>query len=158
VSSWPIRAWAKLLAVALGVATGTAAYTFYYGQGHSYFSKRPETCVNCHIMQPQYDTWLKSSHHAVATCADCHLPHGFPFNLIAKADNGWNHSWAFTFQNFHEPITLKPRNRRILEQNCRDCHQSLVHQMLAYDAAAEAPDAVSCIHCHAGVGHTHLPR
>jgi cytochrome c nitrite reductase small subunit len=148
------------LAVLLGIAGGAGGYTFYYGKGHSYFSKSPETCINCHIMQPQYDTWLKSSHHAVATCVDCHLPHPLPQALIAKADNGWNHSWAFTFQDFHEPIELKPRNRRILEVNCRECHQALVHQMLSYDAGSVGPSAetIDCLHCHADVGHTYPPR
>jgi cytochrome c nitrite reductase small subunit len=147
-----------VLATVLGVAFGAGTYTFYYGEGHSYFSTDPETCVNCHIMQPHYDTWLQSSHRAVATCVDCHLPHEFPYDWLSKADNGWNHSWAFTFQNFHEPIQIKPRNRRILESNCRSCHAAMVHQMLTYDAAAERADTVSCLHCHADVGHTYPPR
>jgi cytochrome c nitrite reductase small subunit len=148
-----------LLAMLLGIAAGTGTFTFYYGKGFSYFSSSPQTCINCHIMQPHYDTWLKSSHHAVATCVDCHLPHHFPHNLIAEADNGWNHSWAFTFQNFHEPIEMKPRNRRILEANCLHCHESLVHQMLSYDETREeGPDSISCLHCHADVGHTYPPR
>lgn len=147
-----------LLAIVLGIASGAGTYTFYYAEGHSYFSKSPETCVNCHIMQPHYDTWLKGSHHAVATCVDCHLPHTFPHNLISKADNGWNHSWAFTFQNFHEPIEIKPRNARILENNCRTCHAGVVHQMTTYDTAAGRAKSISCLHCHANVGHTDPPR
>ena len=146
------------LAALLGIACGAGTYTFYYGEGHSYFSKSPSTCINCHIMQPHYDTWLKSSHHAVATCADCHLPHQFPWDWIAKADNGWNHSWAFTFQDFHEPIEMKPRNRRILENNCIDCHGALVHQMLSYDHATDTSQELNCLHCHADVGHTYPPR
>lgn len=142
----------------VGLAAGAGTYTFYYGEGYSYFSKSPQTCVNCHIMQPHYDTWLKSSHHAVATCVDCHLPHEFPYNLIAKADNGWNHSWAFTFQNFHEPIEMKPRNRRILLDNCLGCHAGLVHEMLSYDVPAGAEGEIDCLHCHADVGHTYPPR
>jgi hypothetical protein len=29
-------------------------------------------CVNRHIMQPQYDSWQKASHHSITTCIDCH--------------------------------------------------------------------------------------
>ena len=68
------------LAVALGLAAGIGLYTFRYAEGLSYFSTEPAACMNCHIMRPQYDSWLKSSHHDVATCIDCHLPH----TLFAK--------------------------------------------------------------------------
>lgn len=146
------------LPVMLGGLLGVGSFTFHYGEGWSYFSTDPTTCVNCHIMQPHYDTWQKSSHHAVATCVDCHLPHDFPHKYIAKADNGFNHSWAFTFQDFHEPIEIKPRNRRILEQNCRHCHEAMVHQMLAHHEAVDRADMIECVHCHAGVGHTLPPR
>lgn len=142
-----------ILASLLGVMLGVGMYTFHYAEGWSYFSTDPSTCVNCHIMQPQYDSWHKSSHHAVATCVDCHLPHEFPHNLLAKADNGWNHSWAFTMQNFHEPIQIKPRNRRILESNCRSCHSGIVHEMLTYHEPVNQYDMISCLHCHISVGH-----
>jgi cytochrome c nitrite reductase small subunit len=141
-----------------GVLAGSGGFTFFYGEGLSYFSQDPLTCVNCHIMQPHYDTWIKSSHHAVATCVDCHLPEAFPHNLISKADNGWNHSWAFTFQNFHEPIQIKLRNLRILENNCRRCHGELVSQMLAHHEPLDGDDLISCLHCHSDVGHTTRPR
>ena len=95
-----------VLAVLLGLLIGTGAFTFRYAEGFSYFSADPEACVNCHIMTPQYDSWQKSSHHAAATCVDCHLPHDFIGKYIAKAENGYHHSKAFTLQNFHEPFRL----------------------------------------------------
>ena len=92
-----------LLAVFAGLLLGVGGYTFLYAEGLSYMSDDPEVCVNCHIMQPQYDSWQKSSHHAVAVCVDCHLPHDFLGKYIAKADNGWHHSKGFTLQTFHAP-------------------------------------------------------
>lgn len=145
-------------ALSTGALLGATGFTFHYAQGHSYFSKDPASCINCHIMQTHYDSWLKSSHHAVATCADCHLPHDLVPGLIAKADNGFFHSWAFTFQDFHEPIQIKPRNLRILEQNCRYCHGELVSQMEAYHQPLTTGDGVSCLQCHSAVGHTTRPR
>mgnify|MGYP000306631874 CR=1 FL=1 len=138
------------MALTLGVFIGVGAYTFSYGEGFSYLSTDPRACVNCHIMRDQYDSWQKSSHHAAAKCIDCHLPHDFVGKYIAKADNGWRHSWAFTFQDFHEPIRITPRNARILQNNCVSCHEGIVHQMAGGVAGIEA---MSCVHCHANVGH-----
>jgi cytochrome c nitrite reductase small subunit len=138
------------IAVLVGVAAGLGAFTFWYGEGASYLSSNPEACVNCHIMQPQYDEWVGSSHTAVAGCVDCHLPHPPVRKWISKAENGWFHSVAFTLQNFPEPIRIKPRNLRIVQDNCVSCHARLVHEMLPASASGES---VSCIHCHADTGH-----
>ena len=142
---------ALLLAVLSGVLFGIGGYTFRYAEGLSYFSKDPRACVNCHIMRPQYDSWQKASHHAVATCVDCHLPHDFIGKYVAKADNGYRHSKAFTLQNFHEPIQITDRNSAILQANCIACHASLVDQM--GPGATTAADAVRCVHCHRDAGH-----
>ncbi len=144
-----------VLAVLLGILVGTGAFTFRFAEGLSYFSTDPAACANCHIMNPQYDSWQKSSHHTVATCVDCHLPHTFIAKYIAKAENGWHHSKGFTTQNFHEPIMIKGKNHQILQHNCVDCHEDMVHEMFRRDITD--PDAVSCVHCHATVGHGDLP-
>ena len=81
-----------IVAVLTGVLFGTGLYTFGYAEGMSYFGTEPESCTNCHIMNPQYDSWLKSSHHSVATCVDCHLPHDTVGKYVAKAENGYHHS------------------------------------------------------------------
>jgi cytochrome c nitrite reductase small subunit len=142
---------ALLLAALSGVLLGVGGYTFRYAEGLSYFSADPRACVNCHIMQPQYDSWQKASHHTVATCVDCHLPHDFVGKYLAKADNGYHHSKAFTLQNFHEPIMITPRNAAILQANCVDCHEATVHTMGA--GATTDPEAIRCVHCHRHVGH-----
>lgn len=136
-----------LAAGALGLTAGLGAVTFDYAEGLSYLSEDPRACVNCHIMRPQYDSWQKSSHHAVATCAGCHLPTTFPGKYVAKARNGWNHSRAFTLQDFPEPILITPPNARILQDNCLRCHSELLH-----DASA-AMGEPRCVACHADVGH-----
>ena len=88
---------AVLVAVFAGALAGLAVFTLDYGEGLSYFSTDPAACANCHIMQPQYDSWQKASHHTVATCVDCHLPHTFVAKYLAKAENGYYHSKGFTF-------------------------------------------------------------
>ena len=66
-----------ILCILIGSALGTGAYTVRYAEGFSYLSNDPKACVNCHIMRDQYDGWQKASHHANATCNDCHVPHEF---------------------------------------------------------------------------------
>jgi len=139
------------LAVITGILLGVGGYTFLYAEGFSYMSSDPAVCVNCHIMQAQYESWQKASHHAVADCGSCHLPHGFIRKYLAKAENGWHHSKGFTLQNFHEPIMIKAPNARILQENCLACHGDLTQEMLV--GVNGAPDEVLCVHCHADVGH-----
>ncbi len=141
----------KLLAVLLGLFIGAAVFTFRYAEGLSYFSTDPAACANCHIMQPQYDSWQKSSHHTVAVCVDCHLPHDMAGKYLAKASNGYHHSKGFTLQDFEEPIRIKPPNEMILQENCIGCHQDMVHQLVP--GSPTDADAVRCVHCHRDAGH-----
>jgi cytochrome c nitrite reductase small subunit len=162
-----------LLAALIGTAAGIGAYTFSYAKGLSYFGTDPRACTNCHIMEPQYAGWQKSSHHTVAVCIDCHLPHSFVPKYLAKAENGYRHGKLFTTQTFEEPITIKPKGLEILQSNCERCHAALVEDVLGFaqqpsddgalgeytvstsHAAAGVGRAanVPCIHCHWTVGH-----
>jgi cytochrome c nitrite reductase small subunit len=150
---WPAlsRLQWTLVAVLFGVLLGLGLFTFGYAEGASYLSTDPKACVNCHIMRSEYDAWQKASHHGVATCVDCHLPATLPEKYLAKALNGWNHSKAFTLQDFPEPIRITPRNADLLQENCLRCHGDLVHDLLT-GRQGEA-DALRCVHCHASVGH-----
>lgn len=135
----------------LGALVGAGIFTLDYAEGLSYLSTDPKACANCHIMQPQYDSWQKSGHHHAASCVDCHLPHEFLAKYVAKAENGYHHSVGFTLQNFHEPIQIKARNAAILQDNCLRCHGDVFHGSTATDWGPG--QAVSCVHCHAAVGH-----
>ncbi|MGH0032047.1 MAG: cytochrome c nitrite reductase small subunit [Myxococcota bacterium] len=139
---------ALALACVAGVGLGVGVYTLHYAEALSYLSTDPAACANCHIMEPQYASWQRASHRNVAGCVDCHLPHEGLAKWIAKADNGYRHSRAFTFQDFHEPIVMTEGNRRTLQANCLACHGSLTHEL-----AAGQPDAVECVHCHRSAGH-----
>ena len=140
-----------VLAVAVGLLAGIGGFTILYAEGFSYMSDDPRVCVNCHIMQPQYDSWQKASHHTVATCVSCHLPHGLIGKYVSKAENGYHHSKAFTLQNFHEPIRITAKASRILQENCVNCHGALVHLQMA--GSTKASDELRCVHCHRSVGH-----
>ena len=118
-----------LIAVFLGVFAASGIFTFVSAHGTSYLSNDPAVCVNCHIMQEQYDGWVHGSHHAVAACNDCHLPHdNLVHKLLVKASNGYHHSKAFTLMGFQEPIRIKPGNAEVLEANCIRCHEAMVNE------------------------------
>jgi len=147
--------WPLILAVLLGVFAGVGGYTFRYARGLSYLSTNPEACINCHIMRGEYDAWQKSSHHTVAVCVDCHLPHAFIPKYLAKTENGWRHGKLFTTQTFAEPITVKEAGKRILQENCVRCHAPLVDPLLPATRASAhgGADALPCVHCHLTAGH-----
>ncbi|HEY2994553.1 MAG TPA: cytochrome c nitrite reductase small subunit [Methylomirabilota bacterium] len=140
-----------VLAGLLGIPAGVGAFTFVYAKGFSYLSPDPRACVNCHVMNPQYEAWLKSGHRHVATCVECHLPHAGLAKWMAKGEHGARHSVAFTLQNFKEPIEITPRDREMVRANCLRCHQALVEAVA--EAAGRGHGSLDCMHCHADVGH-----
>jgi cytochrome c nitrite reductase small subunit len=80
---------ALCVALLFGVAVGLCAYTFVYAKGYTYLMNDPQACINCHVMRAQYDAWLKSSHHSVATCNDCQTPHNIVAKYAVMANNGF---------------------------------------------------------------------
>lgn len=141
--------WPLVVMLPLGMLAGIGSFTFGYGQGASYLSNQPTACTNCHVMQEYYDSWQKSGHRHVAVCNDCHLPHGTR-KWVTKADNGFFHSLAFTTGDYPRPLQIKPRNGRITQAACVDCHRKTVDDMSP--AHAEG-DTASCVSCHFQAGH-----
>jgi cytochrome c nitrite reductase small subunit len=145
----PLKAWIALFALAGGIV-GLGTFTFLYAQGGSYLSDDPKACANCHIMEQTFDNWNRGTHKAVATCNDCHTPHD---NIVSKyavkAINGFNHSAAFTLDNFPEPIRITGMNRDVAQHNCLACHKNLVSD-ISHEDATKPTD---CLQCHARVGH-----
>ena len=138
----------------LGATAGVGTYTFYYAEGASYLSNDAASCANCHVMQGHYDAWIKSSHSNVATCNDCHAPHGSLANkLFCKGRNGFFHSLAFTTDNFPDQIMINDYNRGVTEGACRHCHSDVVHN-IDPPTSANQTEQMSCIRCHNEVGHS----
>lgn len=160
----PWRSSVRMLSVAaavfVGVFVGSGLFTFVTAHGTSYLSNDPKVCVNCHIMQGEYDGWVHGSHHGVAVCNDCHLPHDNVVNkLFVKASNGYHHSRAFTMQDFAEPIRIKPGNAKVLEANCVRCHADMISEITAHGTLGvptdptQKADLYGCVRCHQNVGH-----
>ncbi len=160
---WFLGGGIVLVAAAfLGALAGVGLFTVKEAKALSYLSSDPKACVNCHIMREVYDDWAKGKHHHVAVCVDCHLPHDFVGKYMTKIEHGWNHSKAFTLQNFHEPIQIGKKSLSVVEHNCVNCHVSIVSNISEArasfssaheNAGARLGEAEGCVHCHRGVGH-----
>ena len=151
-----MRGWLLLvIAILVGAAVGLGGYTFVYAKGYSYISNNPETCANCHIMDEHFSAWQKSSHHAVATCNDCHTPHdNIVDKYVVKGTNGFWHSLYFTTGNFPYPIRIRETNHEVVEGACRYCH-GMIAQTIDHGLPedADSSEAQDCTHCHRYVGH-----
>jgi cytochrome c nitrite reductase small subunit len=138
---------AALLAATLGIAVGLGGVAFVHGKGTSYMTNDSAACANCHVMQAHYDGWLRSSHHAVATCNDCHTPANIVGKVFVKAVNGARHSIAFTLDNYPDELRARPQDHKVLEQQCRHCHADMLLAM------PDNGEELRCVRCHNTVGH-----
>lgn len=151
-----IAPWFPLVAAALvGVLVGLGVFTFGYAGGVGYFGHESETCNQCHAMNKQYEAWQRGPHKTVTTCQSCHAPHD---NLVDwavnEADNGFWHSLKFTTGWYPENIKIRDVNKVVVEHNCRTCHGSFTSNIEFIHGDRDASQQVSCIKCHAQVGHT----
>jgi cytochrome c nitrite reductase small subunit len=147
--------WSKLnivLIVSVGALVGVGSYAFIYARGYSYLINDPKACANCHVMNDQYNGWIKSSHHSVATCNDCHTPHNFFGKYAVKASNGFFHSFYFTTGKYPDNIQITKFDREVVEGACRHCHANITE---AIDAShVHGREALHCTRCHSSVGHS----
>ena len=148
ISSHGVLGW--LVALTLGAFAGIGLFTFVYARGASYLTDNPQACVNCHVMNPQYDGWVKSSHRMVAVCNDCHTPEGLVPKYASKAFNGFLHAAAFTTGHFPDEIRIKPHMLAITERACLKCHAEIVQ---AINVSDDRAGQLSCVRCHRNVGH-----
>ncbi len=111
-----------------GVAVGLLLTSFYISNAASYLSDDSETCINCHVMTPQFATWERSSHKTVAKCNDCHVPHD---NIVAKyafkAKDGMRHATMFTLRMEPQVIRISESGKEAVQQNCIRCHENNIH-------------------------------
>ena len=152
-----VRAWMTkprlLIAAAVfvvGSLIGVGLFTFVYARGISYLGNDPASCVNCHVMERQYDAWMAGSHSNVATCNDCHAPHDNLLNkYLVKADNGFWHGLKFTTGWYPENIEIRDSNRAVTNEACLYCHAEFTSDM----RMTAGSEQVNCTRCHVNVGH-----
>lgn len=149
--------WQVPVLILGGALTGIAIYAVYVSNAVSYLSDSPETCVNCHVMGPQYATWFHSSHRETATCNDCHVPQDNIFKHYSfKAQDGLRHAYMFTVGDIPDPIIMHEAGQRTVQANCQRCHESTNHQVsVGYTTYEDAQKAAGklCWDCHRDVPH-----
>lgn len=135
---------------AAGVAFGLAGYVAVISNAASYLSDDPKACINCHIMDPEYATWERSSHGRVTVCNDCHVPHDSVFRkYLFKAKDGSRHSWLYTFRKEKQVIEAIPESKEVIQANCVRCHSEVVSETKLAVHGSER----SCTDCHREVPH-----
>ena len=116
----------KIAIFAFLIAIGFFIYLIITAKAFSYLSKDPKACINCHVMNTQYATWQHSSHAQQATCVECHLPtDGFFEKYMAKAQDGFNHTLAFTLNTYEHAMRISDDGARRVQKNCISCHKSV---------------------------------
>jgi len=152
----PPAKWRIPVIIVAGIFMGTAAFAFYTSRAWSYVSDDPATCVNCHIMKPEYVTWHHSPHREHATCNDCHVPHDNVFRkYYFKGADGMRHATIFTLNTYSQTITMLAPGRKVVQENCIRCHGNLTEMVKAnvtYDQTVEGNGRL-CWDCHRDVPH-----
>lgn len=153
----PPEQWKLPVAITLGIMTGLILYTVHISNAVSYLSDKPETCVNCHIMAPQYATWEKGSHGRVTTCNDCHVPHDNIINkYYFKAKDGMRHASMFTLRLEPQVIRIKEEGQKVVQENCIRCHTNNLHPVSLRAIGAKSiyqNQEQYCWDCHREVPH-----
>ncbi|MBN1158492.1 MAG: cytochrome c nitrite reductase small subunit [Bacteroidales bacterium] len=123
----PPDKWKLPVMIITGIFTGLILYILYISKAPSYLGDKPETCVNCHIMAPQYATWFHSSHREWTHCNKCHVPQDNVFSkYYFKAKDGLRHATIFTLRKEPQVIFIKEAGKRVVHQNCIYCHSELL--------------------------------
>ncbi len=123
----PPKKWILPVLIITGSIIGLLAFILYTSNAVSYLSDKPETCINCHVMVPQYATWQHSSHRENASCNDCHVPHNNVFNkYYFKAKDGLRHATMFTLRMEPQVIFIHEAGQKVVHDNCVRCHSELL--------------------------------
>lgn len=152
----PPDKWKTTVIILLGVIIGLAFFLFKVSKATSYLSDDPTTCVNCHIMAPQYATWNHSSHREWTNCNDCHVPHNNIFNkYYFKAKDGLRHATMFTLRKEPQVIFIKEEGKEVVHNNCVRCHSNLLEldQKLTVKNFSHNRTDRKCWECHREVPH-----
>ena len=153
----PPHKWKLPVMLVSAIFTGLFLFTVYISNAPSYLGDKPETCVNCHIMAPQYTTWFHSSHREKTHCNDCHVPHNNVFNkYYFKAKDGLRHATMFTLRLEPQVIFIHEAGREVVHRNCIRCHGELLtdSRLLGYTRSAhEFRMERKCWECHRETPH-----
>jgi len=153
----PPDRWKLPVTFILAIFLGLSFYTLYLSKASSYLSDNPQTCINCHVMVPQFATWNHSSHREIATCNDCHVPHNNAFaHYYFKVKDGLRHATIFTLRAEPQVIHIKEAGIEVVQQNCVRCHEQLLltaQQQINHKGFHSERESRLCWECHRETPH-----
>lgn len=134
----------------IGSLIGVSLFTIIYAKGYSYLTNDPKACVNCHVMDRQYEAWMAGSHSSKATCNDCHVPHdNIVHKYLVKGEHGLNHGYKFTTGWFPDNIQIRESSLKVTNEQCLNCHSDMTSDM----HLSNGGEQIKCSRCHSDVGH-----
>jgi len=142
--------------ILLGIIFGMGIFIIYISNAASYLSDKPATCINCHVMVPQFATWERGSHGKVATCNDCHVPQdNFFRKYYFKAADGLRHATMFTLRMEPQVMRIGEMGKSAVQENCIRCHTNQIHplSLKAISGASIVEDGKYCWDCHRATPH-----
>lgn len=112
--------------------------------GFKYTSKS-DSCAICHVMQPNYLSWLKSPHYSAGVqCVDCHLPEQMSQKIYFKSKLGLNDIFR-ALNGQTDLIQANSDTKNIVNANCLRCHRNKVTKSHA--------SKFQCSECHRFAAH-----
>ena len=153
----PPHRWKLPVTMVVAIFGGLFFYSIYLSKAGSYLSDNPQTCINCHVMVPQYATWNHGSHRELASCNECHVPHN---NVVStyyfKAKDGLRHATMFALRMEPQVIKIKDAGIEVVQQNCLRCHEELLmtaEQQVNNKAFHSERETRLCWECHRETPH-----
>jgi cytochrome c nitrite reductase small subunit len=109
-------------------------------------SDQPLFCVQCHVMESEYEAWAHAGAHRRKMCVDCHLPNGNAgVHYVWKSIDGMKDVVFFYAGAVPERIHLTAHGAKVLQENCIRCHEQTV---------ALIDNQRHCWECHRRIMHT----
>lgn len=155
----PPDRWKLPVLLLAAVFCGLSAYAVYISKFTSYLGNESKTCINCHIMSPQYITWSRSSHFTHTNCNDCHVPHDNIFSkYYFKAKDGMRHATIFTLRGEAQAIMAIEASKEVIQENCERCHKNVMSKdkiaaIVGNEILEEKEGERRCWDCHRDVPH-----
>ena len=153
----PPRGWEVPVLVTAGVFCGIGLLIIRLSNATAYLSDKPEACINCHVMIPQYATWQRGSHGRFTTCNDCHVPHdSIARKYFFKGMDGSRHSFMFTFRLEPQVIRVHEPGQKVIQENCMHCHEKLLQDSRLAEVTAPMAwhgEGRLCWDCHRETPH-----
>ena len=121
----------------------------------TFYSSRPSSCSQCHVMNKYFESWKKSSHGNVG-CLACHQQPGVAGFLIRNLGQLRYIPWLIRQTAF--PGEAGPIRAVVSDDSCNRCHQNILGKVVKNRGLRVShKEIVSagyyCTDCHSAMPH-----